>query len=266
MNRAGRYQLLTAAEEVALAKQIERGDAEAKERMINSNLRLVVSIAKRYQGHGLSLLDLVQDGVIGLNRAVEKFDWRRGFKFSTYATWWIRQACQRAVSNQSTVIRVPVHVHERRVKISRERGKLEARLGREPTREELAEATQLPLQHVEEALDAAQANVSLNQTVGGDNDGELGDLFDDPTSLDPADEAADSYRRLLVRKAVAKLPEREARIVTLRFGLDGEPKSLEAIGKEVGLTRERVRQLETQAFARLQNELAGIADDLADAA
>ncbi len=266
MNRAGRYQLLTAAEEVALAKRIERGDAAAKERMINSNLRLVVSIAKRYQGHGLSLLDLVQDGVIGLNRAVEKFDWRRGFKFSTYATWWIRQACQRAVSNQSTVIRVPVHVHERRVKISRERGKLEARLGREPTREELAEATQLPLQHVEEALDAAQANVSLNQTVGGENDGELGDLFADQSSADPSDEAADSYRRLLVRKAVARLPEREAHIVTLRFGFDGEPQSLEAIGKEVGLTRERVRQLETQAFARLQTELAGIADELANAA
>ena len=171
---------------------------------------------------------------------------------STYATWWIRQACQRAVSNQSTVIRVPVHVHERRVKISRERGKLEAKLGRDPTREELAEATQLPLQHVEEALDAAQASVSLNQTVGGDNDGELGDLFADQTSADPSDEAADSYRRHLVRKAVGRLPEREARIVSLRFGLDGEPQSLEAIGKEVGLTRERVRQLETQAFARLQ--------------
>ena len=250
MNRAGRYPLLTAAEEVALAKRVERGDKAAKERMINSNLRLVISIAKRYQGHGLTLLDLVQDGVIGLNRAVEKFDWLRGFKFSTYATWWIRQACQRAVSNQSTTIRVPVHVHERRVKISRERNKLEAKLGREPTREELAEATQLPLQHVDEALDAAAANVSLNQQIGNEADGELGDLFSDTTAADPAEEAADAFRRQLVRKAVRKLPERERRIVELRFGLDGEPQTLEAIGEELELTRERVRQLETQAFGR----------------
>ena len=197
MNRAGRYPLLTAAEEVALAKRIERGDEAAKERMINSNLRLVISIAKRYQGHGLSLLDLVQDGTIGLNRAVEKFDWRQGFKFSTYATWWIRQACQRAVSNQSTTIRVPVHVHERRVKLSRARNQLEAKLGREPTREELAEAAQLPLNHVEEALDAAAASVSLNQQVGNEADGELGDLFSDPTASDPAEDAADEFRRHL---------------------------------------------------------------------
>ena len=260
MNRAGRYPLLTAAEEVALAKRIERGDAAAKERMINSNLRLVISIAKRYQGHGLSLLDLVQDGTIGLNRAVEKFDWRKGFKFSTYATWWIRQACQRAVSNQSTTIRVPVHVHERRVKLSRARNQLEAKLGREPTREELAEAAQLPLNHVEEALDAASANVSLNQQVGNEADGELGDLFSDPTASDPAEDAADEFRRHSVRRALAKLPERERRIIELRFGLDGEPQSLEAIGKELGFTRERIRQLEAQAFARLQNELAGLSE------
>jgi RNA polymerase primary sigma factor len=267
MNRAGRYPLLTAAEEVALAKRIERGDAEAKERMINSNLRLVISIAKRYQGHGLTLLDLVQDGVIGLNRAVEKFDWRRGFKFSTYATWWIRQACQRAVSNQSTVIRVPVHVHERRVKIARERNKLEAKLGRDPTREELAEATQLPLQHVEEALDAAAANVSLNQQVGNDNDGELGDMFSDTTASDPADDAADAFRRSAVRRAVGKLADRERRIVELRFGLDGEPQSLEAIGEQLGLTRERIRQLEKTALTQLETALAGIADEeIAEAA
>src|SRR5947207_12684968 len=151
MNRAGRYRLLTAADEVALAKRVERGDAAAKELMINSNLRLVISIAKRYQGRDVPLLDLIQEGVIGLNRAVEKFDWRRGYKFSTYATWWIRQACQRAVSNQSATIRVPTHVHERRVKLARVSGQLQAKLGREPTREELAESSGLALQHVEEA-------------------------------------------------------------------------------------------------------------------
>ncbi len=261
MNRAGRYRLLTAAEEVALAKRIERGDRAAKELMINSNLRLVISIAKRYQGHGLSLLDLVQDGVIGLNRAVEKFDWRRGFKFSTYATWWIRQACQRAISGQSTTIRVPSHVHERRVKISRERNKLQAQLGRDATREELAEATGLSLLHVHEALDAAEANVSLNQRVGNEDDGELGDLFDDPTASDPVEEAAASYRSQTVRRAIENLPERERRIIELRFGLDGEPQSLEAIGKELGLTRERIRQLEQHAFRVLEATLAGITED-----
>src|SRR5438132_14033919 len=158
MNRVGRYPLLTAAEEVALAKCVERGDREAKERMINSNLRLVISIAKRYQNRSLPLLDLFQEGVIGLNRAVEKFDWRRGFKFSTYATWWIRQACQRAVSGQSATIRVPTHVHERRVKMFRVARELETKLGREPTHEELATGAGLSLKHVQEALGAPEAN------------------------------------------------------------------------------------------------------------
>ncbi len=268
MNRAGRYPLLTAAEEVALAKRIERGDAAAKERMINSNLRLVISIAKRYQGRDLPLLDLIQEGVIGLNRAVEKFDWRRGFKFSTYATWWIRQACQRAISGQSATIRVPTHVHERRVKLSRAGRELEAKLGRAATREELAEATGLARRHVDEALDAAAAPVSLNQTVGSDDGGELGELFGDPTASDPAEEAADALRRQAVRQALAKLPDRQRRIMELRFGFDGQSESLERIGKELGITRERVRQLEQDALARLANELDGVVsgDDLASAA
>ena len=255
MNRAGRYPLLTAAEEVALAKRIERGDAAAKERMINSNLRLVISIAKRYQGHDVPLLDLVQDGVIGLNRAVEKFDWRRGFKFSTYATWWIRQACQRAIAGQSRTIRVPSHVEERRVKLSRARRQLETRLGREPTREELAEATGLSKAHVDEALDVAEARVSLNQTVGAEDEGELGDLFRDPNADDPAEEAFESLERLGIRRSVASLPERERRVIELRFGLDGDPQPLESIGKELGISRERVRQLEADALAQLADEL-----------
>src|SRR3954452_8484814 len=269
MNELGRYQLLTAAEEVELAKRIERGDKAAKERMINSNLRLVIHNARRYTGHGLPLGDLVQEGVIGLNRAVEKFDWRRGFKFSTYATWWIRQACQRAISNQSTTIRVPTHVHERRVKISRASRQLETKLGRQATREELAEAAGLSLQFVDEALDAAEASVSLNQRVGSDEDSELGDLFGDPTALDPSEEAAESYRRDAVRKAVAQLPERQRRILELRFGFHGESLALEAIGKELGISRERIRQLERDALAKLANQLDGVVQldgDLADAA
>jgi RNA polymerase primary sigma factor len=257
MNRAGRYPLLTAADEVALAKRVERGDAAAKERMINSNLRLVISIAKRYQGHDVPLLDLVQDGVIGLNRAVEKFDWRRGFKFSTYATWWIRQACQRAISSQSTTIRVPSHVHERRLKLARVAGRLRTQLGREPTREELAEAAELSQQHVDEALDAAEAPVSLNQRVGAEEEGELGDLFSDPLAADPEDRAVDSLRRLEVRRALSRLPERERRVLELRFGIDGDPQPLEMIGKELGISRERVRQVEAAAMGQLAEILGG---------
>ena len=270
MREIGRFELLTAAEEVELAKRIERGDRQAKERMLNSNLRLVVSIAKRYQGHGVPLLDLVQDGTIGLNRAVEKFDWRRGFKFSTYATWWIRQACQRAIANQSRTIRVPAHVHERRAKLARVRRRLALDLEREPTTAELAEGAGLELRHVEEALGAVEASVSLNQAVGEAQDGELGDLFRDTTSPDPADEAGDALEQAAVRTALHALPDTERRILELRFGFDGEQQPLEAIGRELGISREQVRQLEHEALARLEAELRDVvgadAGDLAEAA
>jgi RNA polymerase primary sigma factor len=269
MNEIGRYPLLTAAEEVELAKKIERGDPRAKERMINSNLRLVVHIARRYTGHGVPLGDLIQEGVIGLNRAAEKFDWRKGFKFSTYATWWIRQACQRAVANQAKTIRIPVHVDERRAKLFRARNQFELKHGREPTLEELADVAGMTAAHAQEALDAVEASISLNVRVG-DGDAELGELFADPETTDPESAAGDALRSRAVRQALTKLPERERRIIELRFGFEGDTMPLEAIGKELGITRERVRQLEREAFARLAGELEGVAsaeaDDLADAA
>jgi RNA polymerase primary sigma factor len=270
MNQLGRYPLLSAAEEVELAKRIERGDRQAKERMITSNLRLVIYNAKRYAGRGVPMGDLVQEGTIGLNRAAEKFDWRKGYKFSTYATWWIRQACQRAIANQSRTIRVPVHVEERRIKLSRARQRFQAEHGREPTDEELAQATEIELRHVEEALDAVEASVSLNEQLKDGEGAELGDLLPDAEAVDPELAADDLVRTATVRRALAKLPERERRIVELRFGLDQPPMALEAIGRELGVTRERVRQLERTALAKLATDLEHLAesspDELAEAA
>jgi RNA polymerase primary sigma factor len=252
LNEAGRYALLTAAQEVELAKAIERGDNQAKDMLINSNLRLVVSIAKKYQGHGLTLLDLIQEGIIGLIRAAEKFDWRKGFKFSTYATWWIRQAVQRGVANKARVIRIPVHIVEREQKISRAERDLVATLERAPTDDEIAERSKLPVKQVREVRTAARAVASLDRPVGEDDSATFGDLFaSDEKSPDEQVEVELTERAL--HHAVSELSDREQQILKLRYALDGnaEPKSLEEIGRILGITRERVRQLEAEALRRL---------------
>jgi len=261
LNEAGRFPLLTAAQEVELAKAIENGDKRAKDLLVNSNLRLVVSIAKKYQGHGLTLLDLIQEGIIGLIRAAEKFDWRKGFKFSTYATWWIRQAVQRGVANKARVIRIPVHIVEREQKISRAERELVATLERAPTDEEISEKAKLPLKQVREVRSAARAVASLDKPVGEDDSASFGDLFasSEPT---PDEQVELQLTEKALREAVAQLPEREQRILNLRYGLSGreDPKSLEEIGRILGITRERVRQLEAEALRRLaeRREIAAL--------
>jgi RNA polymerase primary sigma factor len=255
LNEAGRYPLLTAAEEVELSKLIEHGNQQAKDRMINSNLRLVVSIAKKYQGHGLSLLDLIQEGIIGLIRAVEKFDWRRGYKFSTYATWWIRQAVQRGVANKSRTIRIPVHIVEREQTIARAERELTLELERPPADEEVAEAAKLSLKHVREVRAAARAVASLDKPLGAEGDAAYGEIVATDQS-DVEEEVVVGLGEHLLRAAVSRLPDREQRVIKLRYGLDSDqdPKSLEMIGRELGLTRERVRQIEVRALERLARE------------
>ncbi|HZO60313.1 MAG TPA: sigma-70 family RNA polymerase sigma factor [Solirubrobacterales bacterium] len=263
LNEISRYPLLTAAEEVELAKRVEQGDQEAKERMINSNLRLVVSIAKKYKSRELTLLDLIQEGIFGLIRAVEKFDWRRGFKFSTYATWWIRQSVERGIANKSRTIRIPVHIVQRESKINREQRRLSVELGRDPTDEELVQATGLPAEQIREARESARAVTSLDRPVGEDEDASLGDLFEG--GGDRPDEVVQvSLREEEVRRAVAELPESEREIVKLRYGLDGhpDPQSVEEIVRTRGISRREVRRIEEQALARLGRvrELQGLED------
>jgi RNA polymerase primary sigma factor len=250
-NEARKYPLLTAAQEIELAKRIEKGDMAAKDRMINSNLRLVVSVARKYQGHGLTLGDLVQEGMLGLIRAAEKFDWRRGFKFSTYATLWIRQAIQRGLENSSRTIRLPVHIAQRERKINRTERELATKLGREPTEQEIADAVELPVDQVIEIRKAARPLTSLDQPIGEDGETTFGDML---TSGDPQpqDEVVENAGTSAVQEAVSALPERERDVVELRFGLGGEePTPLRETGRRLGISAERVRQIEEEALEHL---------------
>jgi RNA polymerase primary sigma factor len=251
LREIGRHPLLTAADEVELSKRIERGDLEAKKRMIECNLRLVVSIAKNYRNQGLPFLDLIQEGMFGLIRAVEKFEWQRGLKFSTYATWWIRQAVARAIADKARTIRVPVHVVERMQKMHRAERHLWTQLAREPSLEEIADEAGLPLQQAIEVRAAARASTSLDQPIGEQEDAVFGDLVAGDEPL-PDDVTERHLQKEALDRALESLPERDRRVLELRYGLRGEePHTLEHIGRRLGITRERVRQIEIESLSRL---------------
>jgi RNA polymerase primary sigma factor len=254
LNSIGRVPLLTAAEEVCLAKRIERGDMKAKAHMVEANLRLVVSIAKEYLGRGLTFLDLIQEGSLGLIRAAEKFDYRRGFKFSTYATWWIRQAVTRAIADKARTIRIPVYLIEKLNKVAYTERHLLQSLGREPTPEEVATELDMTAREVREIQRIAPQPVSLDKPVGEDEDGKVADFVEDVTAASPFEVASVNLRREGLHRAVDVLPRRERDIIRLRFGLiDGRPRTLEEVGTELNLTRERIRQIESHTLKKLQS-------------
>jgi RNA polymerase primary sigma factor len=264
MRQARVHPLLTAAEEIELTQRIERGDLAAKEKMINANLRLVLSQARRYQGHGLPLEDLVQEGMLGLIRAVEKFDWRRGFKFSTYGTLWIRQAIQRGLQNSGRTIRLPVHVAQRQVKVRKVEAELNTKLSREPTDEEIALVAELTAEEVAEIRELSRNLTSLDQPVGEEADTAFGDLLasDRPS---PVDELVEAQRERQINQVVGRLPESERDVIRLRFGLAGEqPRSLRDTGKELGITINRARELEERALVQLAGD--GELEELREAA
>ncbi len=251
LREVARHPLLTREQEVELAKRIERGDLQAKEQLVNSNLRLVISNARRYHGLDLPLLDLIQEGILGLIRAAEKFDYRRGYKFSTYATFWIREAIQRAIANRARTIRIPVHIGQRERKLARAANELQARLGREPSDDELAEAAGLSLREVRETRDAARVVTSLDRPVGEDGDISLGALIESGEPA-PDEEVEIALQKDAVRTALERLPERERQVVRLRYGIDGDdPTPLREAGRRLGISSDEVRRLERRALAEL---------------